>query len=182
MQYTSKLSDGHVTWMASAVDTLNPGRDLRGLITLLLFLHHFRPWGRRRYSAECTRSAITNLDSGRGWVEINLAESSELSPSVWLIALTLNLFMVAMVLLLTPLVRPFRWSWLLFAYLIPLAPLYILWDGTVSAFRAYTTDELLVLCGGLKGEPSFRWNVGRISGRGSLTTVYLLGYPKLPQT
>ena len=32
----------------------------------------------------------------------------------------------------TPFVRPFRWSRLLFTYVIPLIPLLVLFDGTVS--------------------------------------------------
>ncbi|MEZ5362682.1 MAG: hypothetical protein R2748_10195 [Bryobacterales bacterium] len=42
------------------------------------------------------------------------------------------------VLLMTPFIRPFRWSRLFWTYVIPVLPLAIFWDGVVSYLRAYT--------------------------------------------
>ena len=47
--------------------------------------------------------------------------------------------------LMTPFMRPFRWSRLLLTYPLPLVPLTCLWDGIVSQLRAYTADELVEL-------------------------------------
>ena len=42
------------------------------------------------------------------------------------------------VLLVTPLIRPFTLSRILWTYLLPLVPLTCWWDGIVSQLRAYT--------------------------------------------
>jgi len=79
------------------------------------------------------------------------------------------------VLLMTPFIRPFRWSRLLFTYLLPLVPLTCLWDGLVSQLRAYTIDELQQM---IDGTPEMRWQIGRIPiarGQGRLT--YVVGIP-----
>jgi hypothetical protein len=42
------------------------------------------------------------------------------------------------VLVLTPAIRPFRWSRLFWTYLVPVIPASILFDSVVSLFRIYT--------------------------------------------
>ena len=63
--------------------------------------------------------------------------------------------------LLTPRMRPFRWSRLLFTYLVPLIPLVVLWDGIVSCFRTRTPEELLELT---KSFPQYNWTAGYAKG------------------
>jgi hypothetical protein len=49
------------------------------------------------------------------------------------------------VLLLTPAIRPFRWSRLFWMYIVPVIPLATLFDGIVSCLRTYTPAELMAL-------------------------------------
>ena len=56
--------------------------------------------------------------------------------------------------ILTPRMRPFRWSRLLLTYLLPLIPLVVLWDGLVSCCRTRTPQELLALT---KDFPQYDW-------------------------
>ena len=44
-----------------------------------------------------------------------------------------------------PACPPFRWSRLLWTYLVPVIPLVLLFDGIVSCLRSYRPDELLKL-------------------------------------
>ena len=46
------------------------------------------------------------------------------------------------VLLLTPFVRPFKWSRILLTYVVPLVPLIVVFDGTMSFLRLYLEHEL----------------------------------------
>ena len=41
-----------------------------------------------------------------------------------------------------PFIRPFRITNILFTYLIPIIPIFVLWDGIVSLLRTYTADVL----------------------------------------
>ena len=78
--------------------------------------------------------------------------------------------------LLTPKMRPFRWSRLLLTYLIPIIPLVVLWDGLVSCLRTRTPEELLALTSSF---PRYDWQAGYARGQGTwLTSVYLIGQPK----
>ena len=63
------------------------------------------------------------------------------------------------VLVLTPAVRPFRWSRLFWTYLVPVLPPPILFDGVVSCLRVYTPEEMLAMAGG-------RRRSLRVGGRG----------------
>ena len=73
---------------------------------------------------------------------------------------------------LVPLARPFRLSRLLFTYLLPAIPALVAWDGTVSALRAYTPDELLELARSVPGSERYSWEAG-VSGQ----ALYLTGAP-----
>jgi hypothetical protein len=83
-----------------------------------------------------------------------------------------------MVLLTTPLIRPFRWGRLLWTYLIPLVPFTCWWDGVVSQLRAYRPEELHAMSSAVKA-PGYHWETGEKPFQprpGRLT--YLLGWPQ----
>ena len=73
---------------------------------------------------------------------------------------------------IVPVVRPFRVSRLLFSYLPPLIPFVVAWDGTVSALRAYTPEELLAIARTVPGGSRYEWRAER-TGR----ALYLTGIP-----
>lgn len=87
------------------------------------------------------------------------------------------LFVPINVWLLTPFIRPVHWSVLPFIYLLPLVPVYILWDGVVSILRMYSKPELEAVVKGLKNSEIFFWEIGQI-GSGPMKISYLYGQPK----
>jgi hypothetical protein len=89
------------------------------------------------------------------------------------LAMSVNMLMLFVgSLLLVPLVRPFRLSRVLLTYVLPLIPALVAWDGTVSALRAYTKDELLDLARSAPGGDAYVWEAG-VEG----SAVYLTGRP-----
>ena len=85
---------------------------------------------------------------------------------------------IPLLLLLTPFVRPFRWSRLLFTYLIPLIPLLVLFDGTVSFLRLYSREELREVIAAVPGSERFTWQIGSEKVPGLPVRLgYLLGVP-----
>jgi hypothetical protein len=136
---------------------------LGGFRTLFTALHHFPPPAARAILADAVRRR-----SGIGVFEIT--ERSFLS----LIGM---LVLPLMVLLATPFIRPFRWSRLLLTYLVPLVPLAVWFDGTVSCLRSYTPAELLELARGL-GDDGYTWDAGMVRSAPLVTRVtYLIGVP-----
>lgn len=87
------------------------------------------------------------------------------------------LFVIFNVLLLTPFIRPVRLSVLPFIYLLPLIPLYILWDGVASILRTYSEKELNELVATVRHSEKFDWEIGS-KRNGPMPVYYLLGVPK----
>lgn len=81
-----------------------------------------------------------------------------------------------LMLLGTPFVRPFRWSRLLFTYLIPVVPLAAIWDGIASCFRIYSPEELRRLVTSL-GPNTYKWDIGTVQAGPGVSMTYLTGTP-----
>lgn len=145
------------------VDARAVPRALPGLRTQFLSLHHFR--------TEDVRAILQNAVDGRQPIAIFEAQKRD-----WGHLLKFALAPV-LFLLVTPWIRPFRWSRLLFTYLIPLIPLATLWDGCVSVLRTYDAEELRRIIQSLKRTESFEWEIGETASRFA-TIPYLLGCPR----
>ena len=124
--------------------------------------HHFPP--------EDARAILQNaVDAGES---IGIFEITRRAPS------TIGLIFAGVLLMFvhTPRIRPFRWSRLLWTYLIPIIPLVLLFDGVVSCLRTYQPQELreivekLSIC-------HYQWQIGELPGKRAPVT-YLIGYPK----
>lgn len=161
-ELTKKKSD-NVEYVSQSVDARNVPMELMGLRTQFLSLHHFRP-----KDATLILQNAVNSESA-----IAIFEGQERSfPSILAM-----LFSPISVLLTTPFIRPFKWGRLLFTYLIPIVPLFVLWDGIVSSLRTYSIDEMNELVKNVKNADKFNWEIGKLkSGPG--VVLYLLGTKK----
>jgi hypothetical protein len=84
------------------------------------------------------------------------------------------LFSPITVLFITPFIRPFKITRILFTYIIPIVPLFVLWDGVVSSLRTYSLNEMQEMIDELKNNTSYHWKTGRVkSGPGII--LYLIG-------
>ena len=157
-------SDGAIEFIAEPVSALAVPRELPGFRTMFAAFHHFRSGDARRILADAvaSRRGIAVLEPlGRG-----------IAPLVSV------LFAPLACLLVTPFIRPFRWSRLLFTYLVPVVPLVIVFDGVVSCLRTYTPDELRELVDGLDA-PGYRWDIGTEPiPRLPAALTYLIGTPE----
>jgi hypothetical protein len=87
--------------------------------------------------------------------------------------------MPLMMLALTPLIRPFRWSRIWLTYVLPAIPLLCLFDGTVSMLRIYNPGELREMVASIPGWQSFEWDIGTQPVQGSpIGLTYLVGVPR----
>ncbi|MCZ2356444.1 MAG: hypothetical protein LC115_07115 [Bacteroidia bacterium] len=150
-------------FIEESVDARNVPTELKGLRTQFLSLHHFRPDDAKLI----LQNAIDTNSS------IAIFEAQERSvPSVLAM-----LFSPLSVLITTPFIRPFKLGRIIFTYLIPIVPLFVLWDGIVSSFRTYSVKEMNELVGNLKGTENYDWEINKIkSGPG--VVLYLLGTKK----
>lgn len=143
-----------LTYQTAPVDAMKAPTDRpRSLRTMFGALHHFTP--------EQVRSIFAALIEARvSFAFFDVAASPALRKLPWPlapIALSLNMTMLAVAtLVLTPFVRPFRLSRLLLTYVVPAIPALFAWDGTVSALRAYSPDELLEIARSIQGAEGYR--------------------------
>ena len=152
----------NIDYSTAKVDARRVPPGLKGLRTMFLSFHHFKPHDAHKILQNA-------VDSGSA---IAIFEGQERSVPGFIGMLLSPIF----VLLTTPFIRPFKWGRIIFTYLIPVVPLFVLWDGLVSVLRTYSVKEMKALVAGLKGGENYKWNIGkRKSGPGKI--LYLQGFP-----
>lgn len=158
-------SGGRLDYAAAAVDATNVPRHLDGVRTMFNAFHHFPP--------ELARAILADAVAKRRAIAIFEAANHR---ALGLAAMPLQL---PAILLLTPLVRPFRLSRLALTYLVPLIPFIVLFDGTVSFLRLYLEDDLRELVARLPGSDQFSWDIGTTrAGALPLGLTHLVGVPR----
>ncbi len=158
----SAASENRFSFCPGSVDAMAVPLELRGFRTMFTSFHHFPP--------EEARAILQNaVDAGEG---IGIFEIPRRAPST--IGLTFPF--VLMLFVCTPWIRPFRWSRLLWTYLVPIIPLVLLFDGVVSCLRTYRPQELRALVSRVVAS-EYQWEIGERSG-GVVPITYLIGYPR----
>jgi hypothetical protein len=161
-QSVSASSDHHITFYPEPVDAMKVSGALKGLRTMFTSFHHFPP--------EDARAILQNaVDAGES---IGIFEATKRAPS------TIGLIFAGILLMFLhiPRIRPFRWSRLLWTYVIPVIPLVLLFDGVVSCLRTYRPQELREMVEKLTS-CQYHWEIGELA-TGKMPVTYLIGYPK----
>lgn len=154
-----------ISYHVESVDATAVDPQFRGLRTMVSSLHHMKP--------EIVIEILGNAQKHRQ--PILIYEISDNAPPIWLWWLALPFGLIS-TLLVTPMVRPMSWQQLVFTYLIPILPLFIAWDGAVSNARTYTIADLEKLIAVLPLSDSYRWEPGKMKGRGG-GKIFLKGIP-----
>jgi hypothetical protein len=163
-ELSARLSaDSIVTSLSSSVDAARVPSSLQGFRTIFSSFHHFPDTLARAVLEDAVRA-------GEGFAMTEVTSRTARGCATMFL-------MPLFALILTPRMRPFRWSRLLLTYLIPLIPFVVFWDGLISCFRTRTPEELLHLT---KDFPGYDWIAGYATGRW-LAPVYLIGKPKPSQ-
>ncbi len=137
---------------------------LAGFRTMFTAFHHFRPAEARAVLADAVRQR-------QGILVVEGIERSALAIGLMLLIVPL------MVLIVTPVIRPFRWARLLWTYLLPLVPLVAVFDGLVSCMRTYKVEELRELVAG-EGLEVYRWEIKSLKhARSPIPLTCLVGLP-----
>lgn len=164
------LGDDGVRYLDAPTDALDAPATPDAIRTMFSALHHFRPAEVSRLIARAVeaRVPIAFCDvAASPWIR---RAPLALAPVAAVPNLAL-LFAVAMV--LAPFARPLRASRLALCYAVPLIPALYAWDGTISALRAYTPEELLTIARSVPGAEGYAWRCERQG-----PTLALLGRPR----
>lgn len=152
------------------VDAMNVPAELKGLRTMFGALHHFTPDAVSELlrDAVARRAPIAFFD-----VAANPMIRRGASVLVPLLMVPNALMLFLLPFALVPIVRPLRASRWLLTYVLPLVPILFAWDGTVSALRAYSPEELLEIARAVPGADAYEW----ASEKGGMG-LYLTGRPR----
>jgi hypothetical protein len=162
VQNVSAASENHISFYPGSVDAMKVPCELQGFRTMFTSFHHFSP--------EEARAILQNaVDAGEG---IGIFEITRRAPST----IGLMFAWALMLFVCTPWIRPFRWSRLLWTYLVPIIPLVLLFDGVVSCLRTYRSRELREIVEKLAAN-EYQWEIGEHS-TGKPPITYLIGCPR----
>lgn len=160
--FTAKQSK-RFTYRTERVDAMNVPSDLVGLRTQFLSLHHFRE--------EDAVKILQNAVDAKSAIALFESQERNLKSVIAMIFSPLN------VLFVTPFIRPFSVGRIIFTYIIPLVPLFVLLDGILSALRTYTVPEMKELVSRVKGHENYDWKIGKVKS-GPATILHLIGIPR----
>ncbi|HTZ89922.1 MAG TPA: hypothetical protein VMA71_06265 [Alloacidobacterium sp.] len=142
------------------VDAARIPADLDGFRTIFSTFHHFNP--------ETARAILADAVTRRQGIAVFEAAKRNLRTMMATAAIPVLCWYV------TPRM-PFRWSRIVWTYLLPVVPFTLLADGILSCLRAYSLEDLAELTDGLGGN-DYRWEIGEQSG-GRIGITYLMGWP-----
>ncbi len=157
---------GAISYVAEPVDATAVPQNLPGFRTVFSAFHHFPPPLARRV----LRGAV-EAGEGIGIFEGAGKHGWELLV-VWLVFPLLTL-------LITPFLRPFRWSRLALTYLLPLIPAGVVWDGTASLLRLYPPAHLRRLAAEADPDGRYEWQSGTLAAGFARSVTYLVGVPRV---
>lgn len=150
-------------FIETPVDAMNVSPSIKGLRTQFLSLHHFKP--------EQAKAILQNAVDSNQPIAIFEVQERDFISLIPMILSPINVW------LSTPFITPFKWDRILYTYLIPILPIFIMWDGIISVLRTYTQEELNQIILELKNHERFNWDVG-ITKAKPQGVSYLLGTPK----
>ncbi|WP_299825235.1 class I SAM-dependent methyltransferase [uncultured Pontibacter sp.] len=163
-EYLQNESKGAIDFIPEPVNALNVPENLHGVRSIFSSFHHFPP--------QIAQSILQDAVNKRA--AIGIFEGAKKS---WTEMLLLWLTFPFAIIFVTPFIRPFKFSRLFFTYVIPLIPLGILWDGTVSLLRIYPPGKLQKMANKVSGT-SYTWKAGRAGKGPGKHVIYLIGYPE----
>jgi len=162
-QYLAKKYGDRISFIHYPVDALNVPGFMNGFRTIFSGIHHFSP-------AEVKAVLQNSIKAKQG-----IAVFDGGNKNLFMILLILVFHPLALA-VFTPFIKPFRWSRLLFTYLIPVIPISSVWDGIISIINLYTPSQLLSI-GKVAGESKFIWEAGKLKTKFGLSISYLIGFP-----
>lgn len=162
-KYLQEQTAGQITFIAESVNAMAVPEHIKGARTIFSSFHHFTPVQARALLQDAAdkRTAIGIFEGAdKSWVEL----------------LALWVLFPFLIFIVTPFIRPFKFSRLFFTYIVPAIPIGILWDGTVSLLRIYTPQMLTEMANAVQTQ-NYNWQAGKVGNRLGKKVIYLIGYP-----
>jgi hypothetical protein len=162
--YVKNKSGGRIEYIEKSVDAINVPKEFQGFRTIFSSFHHFDK-----------NDAVKVLQSAADCnVPIGIFDAAERK---WLYIFGVIFSTPFFLFFCSPFFKPFKWSRIFYTYLVPLIPLFSLWDGVVSMLRIYSPEELLELTKSIRSN-GYIWKSGLLKNKIGTKVTYLVGYPE----
>jgi hypothetical protein len=163
----AKSTTPGLEYCPDSIDARNVPEKMNGMRTMFEGFHHFRPEDARKILSDAQ-------EKGRA---IGVFEASLIPPTGILLLVLSPIITLLTYILVTPFIRPFRFSRIIWTYLLPVVPLATCWDGIISLLRVYSEKELNELVDPIRTN-DYSWDIGRAStGTPIFNFTYIVGYP-----
>lgn len=162
-KYIKRSTDNRFEYVETPIDALSVPKEIKGVKTIFSAFHHFDfETGKKvLQNAVINNSPIAIFDAAeRRWLHI------------WGTFFSTIFFMI----FCTPFFKPFKMSRIIFTYLIPMIPIFGLWDGIISMLRIYTPEELMQMAKETNSN-HYIWKSGLLKNKIGTNVTYLIGYP-----
>ncbi|WNJ17181.1 hypothetical protein [Pontibacter sp. G13] len=149
-------------WTYESTDNWNPHLQRGGVVVVASGFHRLNPQQARQWLQSMVDQDQTVL-------------VLEGNNNNWWQAVGMLVFVPLSVLLISPIIKPFRMGRMLFTYLLPILPIVICLDGVMALFKLYGPKDLAEVAEGVSSE-DMAWGSGKMdNGRGG-KIMYLIGY------
>ena len=162
-EFIKEKSGGDINYFPFPLNAAKVDATLKGTRTIFSSFHHF----------DSVAAKLVLEDAVAGGEGIGIFDGGDKNI---FFAMAILLFHPVAFFLLTPFFRPFKWSRILFTYIIPVIPLCALWDGIVSVIRLYHPRQLLQMAGSIPNS-NYTWRAGKVKNKFGMHITYLIGYP-----
>ncbi|MDN3656447.1 hypothetical protein QWZ08_12455 [Ferruginibacter paludis] len=162
-EFIQQQAGGKINYCSTPVNAVSVNAGLKGVRTIFSAFHHFD---------EATATDVIQ-DAVRAREGIAVFDGGD--RNMFFVIAILLLHPVAFM-LFTPFFRPFKWSRILFTYIIPLIPFCTVWDGIVSVTRLYQPKQLLQIARSIS-DTGYTWQAGKVKNKYGMQITYLLGSP-----
>lgn len=162
-EFLKAKTKGAISFLDTSVDAADVPSTLKGFRTIFSGFHHFDKSMAKAVlkNAVDTKSGIGIFDGGNKNI-LAIVAILVVHPIVFFF--------------FTPFFKPFRFSRLLFTYVIPIIPFCTIWDGIVSIIRLYKPDELLQIANEVEPD-TYHLSSGKKKSKFGLNITFLIGYP-----
>ncbi len=158
----ARINDPGVWYFPHSADAARLPESLPGFRTLFTSFHHFKRDSAKEILADAVKT-------GNG---IGIFEITKCNLRHFLLVMLTPVFAIVA----TPFLRPLSPARLFWTYIIPIIPLFSLWDGILSNFRSYSEDELKSLVSGFDG---YEWTTGTAGEHQMAPVQFLIGIPAI---
>lgn len=164
LEYVKQKTNGRIGYIEKSIDAMNVPIDLPGFRTIFSSFHHFK-------KVDAVKVLQNAVDCNS---PIGIFDGAERK---WLYIIGVILSTPFFLTFCTLFFKPFKWSRIFWTYIIPLIPIFALWDGIVSMLRIYNPDELMELTK-MTDSKNYIWKSGTVKNKIGTKVTYLVGYPK----